>query len=160
MRIGFTGTRHGMTIDQWAKVGNLLADNFVRNMTNEWHDGDCLGADAQAHGSVEQVQKMFPEFNIITHGHPCNKPNWRAYKEFDILHEIRPPLVRNRVIVESSELMIAAPQEYDEQHRGSGTWATIRYAERQKKNLIIVWPDGSVSEKKPKGLLDISTGDL
>jgi hypothetical protein len=143
MRIGFTGTREGMTIAQWEKVQYLLEDSFVRNMTNEWHDGDCIGADSQAFNTVLQIEGI----SVTTVSHPCNLgEKVRAGNQHDITHPIYPPLVRNRHIVDSVDMMIAAPQGYDEVLKGSGTWATIRYAERKQKRLLIVWPDGTHEE--------------
>ncbi len=40
-------------------------------------------------------------------------------------------------------LMVAAPKSFAEELR-SGTWATVRYARKQKKPVVIVFPDGSV----------------
>lgn len=141
-KIGFTGTREGMTTDQWYRVEWWLFRKFEGGVVNEWHDGDCIGADTQAHGVVERL--MQSAFKIERHGHPCNLPgDVRAFNEYDVHYDVKPPLVRNRDIVDAVDLMIAAPKEYDEVFRGSGTWATIRYARRNKKPLIIVWPDGT-----------------
>lgn len=145
MKIGFTGTRSGMTTAQWETVALIIAEALEILKPNEWHDGDCVGADEQAHGTVDTLKKVA---DIVTHGHPCNLDHWRANREFDRMHEIRPPLVRNRNIVNESDLMIAAPKEYEEVKVGSGTWATIRYAKRQGKHLIIVWPDGTKEEHR------------
>lgn len=145
-KIGFTGTREGMTIDQWYRVEWLLFRRFETGKPNEWHDGDCIGADTQAHGAVERLGMN--AFDIVTHGHPCNLPgDVRAFNEYDRMHEVKPPLVRNRDIVDAVDLMIAAPGGFEEVMKGSGTWATIRYARRNKKRLIIVWPDGTFTEE-------------
>ena len=45
MKIGFTGTRHGMTPQQIEALNALLP---VADPTAEFHHGDCLGADAVA----------------------------------------------------------------------------------------------------------------
>jgi hypothetical protein len=142
MKIGFTGTREGMTTDQWYRVEWLLFRKFEGGKLNEWHDGDCIGADSQAHGVVERLARQ--AFLVKLIGHPCNLPgDVRAFNEFNEVCEVKPPLVRNRDIVDAVDLMIAAPKEYDEVIRGSGTWAMIRYARRNNKPLIIVWPDGN-----------------
>lgn len=39
----------------------------------------------------------------------------------------------------------AAPKDFKEELR-SGTWATIRYAVKQQKRVIIIFPDGSTGE--------------
>lgn len=143
--ITVTGTREGMTVDQWAAFGIVLGEHWNFTDQHEWHDGDCVGADSQAHATVANLKKM--SANITMHGHPCNLENFRAHNEYDVLHEVKAPLVRNREMVDVSDLVIAAPKEYDEVIRGSGTWATIRYARLHSKHLVIVWPDGTTSEE-------------
>jgi hypothetical protein len=135
MRVGFTGTREGMTIAQWEHFEYLVT---MRHVT-EWHDGDCLGADTQAHATIRRI--AWPPIEM--HGHPCNIFKWRAHNEYDVLHPVAPPLSRNRHIVGASDLMFATPKEYAEVFRGSGTWATIRYAKSREVPLTIIFPDGS-----------------
>jgi hypothetical protein len=142
MKIGFTGSRKGMTISQWSRFGMEFALALEHGVLNEWHNGDAIGADHQANQTVDTLRRG--QYEVETHGHPCNIDNQRAYDEFDIMHEVKPPLVRNRDIVNSSDLMFAAPYEYDEIVRGSGTWATIRYAKAHRVTLTIIWPDGSL----------------
>lgn len=137
MKVGFTGTRDGMTVVQWEQFEFLvgMTDNF-----EEWHDGDCVGADSQAHATVRRF--LFPAIEM--HGHPCNLAKWRAHNEYDVTYPITAPLRRNRQIVAAVDLMYAAPKEFEEVLRGSGTWATIRYAKLNKVSLVIIYPDGSV----------------
>jgi hypothetical protein len=149
MKIGFTGTRDAMTISQWAKVQDLMSEEFEDGLPNEWHDGDAIGADAQAHGCADLLKE---HFDIETHGHPCNLSDQRAYKDFDVDYPVEAPLVRNRIIVDTVDVMIAAPKEYLPVARGSGTWATIRYATGKKK-LHIVWPNGSYETYDAEGTL-------
>jgi len=149
--IGFTGSREGMTIDQWAQVGMQIALQLNTRGPNEWHDGVCVGADTQAHQSMrtlDQPGEHKPDFAVKMHGHPCNLDKWRAHNEYDVTHAVKAPLVRNRVIVQLADVMIAAPKEYEEVLKGSGTWATIRYTRLRKKHLIIVWPDGTFEEER------------
>jgi len=40
--------------------------------------------------------------------------------------------------------MAATPKEKDEQWRGSGTWATIRYSKKKNKPLSVIHTDGAV----------------
>lgn len=146
MKIMITGTRRGMTISQWATFGDIVGANLSTTEVNEFHDGDCVGADTQAHGTMRMLRDM--GVPIIMHGHPCNLPGEvRAHNEYDVTHDVKPPLVRNRDMVRESDLVIAAPHEYVEQFRGSGTWATIRHARLREKHLVIVWPDGTLLEE-------------
>ena len=87
----------------------------------EAHHGDCIGADEQFHNHFVYITK-------VMHAHPCDMLDLRAHCEADVIHEIKPPLVRNRDIVRSIDVLIAAPAQDHEVKRGSGTWATIRYA--------------------------------
>ena len=120
MRVGFTGTRLGMTKAQTLQ----LADYFLSCMgsINDVHHGDCLGADAEFH-------VISRPYAIVIHAHPCNIPKMRAYCDADIIHDPLPPLVRNDVIVAHSDILIAAPAQNNEIVR-SGTWATIRRARK------------------------------
>jgi hypothetical protein len=43
--IGFTGTRQGMTAEQKSALRNLLDGG-----AGDFHHGDCIGADSEAHG--------------------------------------------------------------------------------------------------------------
>jgi len=144
MKIAFTGTRKGMTIDQWATLGMQFAHNLTHGEVNEWHCGDAIGADHQANQTVATLRKGI--YDVVTHGHPCNIEKQRAYDEYDRMHEIAPPLVRNRRMVDQCDLLIAAPYEYNEVLKGSGTWATIRYARARHVRIIVVWPNGSATE--------------
>jgi hypothetical protein len=46
-------------------------------------------------------------------------------------------LTRNRDIVDTASMLIAAPEGNAERLR-SGTWATVRYARKAKKKVIIL----------------------
>jgi hypothetical protein len=128
-----------MTINQWQKFEDLFG--FLSEDRNIWwHDGVCLGADEQAHNAAVLSAKS----GIQTVGHPCNIVKWRADLDYDQLRDELPPLVRNKKIVEQSDVMFAGPREFDEVQIGSGTWATIRYTRRKKKPLFVIWPDGKV----------------
>ena len=143
MKIGFTGTRHGMTNDQADTFYELVHDLFYGDRSvREFHHGDCIGADAEAHEMVFERNA-----GVFYHLHPCNLPRQRAYMSADFEYEEKPPLKRNHDIVDASEVMIATPRETKEKFRGSGTWATIRYTRSQEKKLYIIWPDGSIKEE-------------
>lgn len=131
MRIGFTGTQRGMTPDQKHVVVNLLSQR-----DGEFHHGDCVGADADAHDIAENLP-----YWIISHP-PVNETK-RAFKK---AHEFRTPkdyLARNKDIVAETERLVATPGEFEEQLR-SGTWSTIRHARKLGRPIWIVFPDGSV----------------
>lgn len=143
MKIGFTGTQQGMKASQAGKIYSLINDYFHENLiyNSEFHHGDCYGADAQAHN----IAKTFKLYIII---HPPIKTIKRAYCDGDIILEPKEYLNRNKDIVRASDLLLATPNEFTEQIR-SGTWSTIRFARKLKKQIIIVYPDGSwINEPK------------
>jgi len=130
VRIGFTGTRRGMTTKQLEALTNILEveepDVFVH--------GDCVGADAQAHVVAK-------ELGWHVEIYPCNFERARAHCEGDYIAAPQDPLRRNEVIVRCTEILIATPNERIEVQR-SGTWSTIRCARRIDRPRAILWPQG------------------
>jgi hypothetical protein len=155
LSIGFTGTRHGMTNRQRAKVltlvqalvdaatdDALVATGLPSVVGLDAHHGDCIGADAQFHSIIAMWNAW-----IVVHPGPANDAERQAGCEG---HERRPHaghMARNRNIVDASTVMIAAPHEATEQQRG-GTWATIRMAQKAGKPLAIVLPSGEVVKER------------
>lgn len=136
VHIGFTGTQSGMTTEQQLRVQIIV---FELGTTDASH-GDCVGSD-------DQFDQIAIELGLRRHIRPSTleaKRAWCFVADGDVLHPPKPPLIRNRDIVDEVEAMIATPKEMIETLR-SGTWATIRYARKQGKPVHIVWPDGSVS---------------
>lgn len=125
---GFTGTRKGMSAEQ-----KRVVDRMLEGVEVGIH-GDCIGADADFH---EIAMKR----DLTVHLLPCTLSQQRAYCSGHSVAQPRPPLERNRAIVDSSEVVIACPKGAEESR--SGTWATIRYAKKVGKSLYIVWPDGT-----------------
>lgn len=131
LSIGFTGTRQGMTAHQSATLERKLREKieatpFLEN-TVRFHHGDCIGADAEFD---RMLRLIFTRPRIILH--PSYLSHLRAHCETNGEHSILPlyqPLVRNRHIVQASEILFAAPSTKHEVLR-SGTWATIRYARK------------------------------
>lgn len=129
--VGFTGSRFGMTEAQRERVAE-----YLRDLKASWfHHGDCVGADAQAHDIARAVG-----LRIVSH--PPNVDALRAFTEADDERKPKAYLTRNRDIVNECEYLIAAPVTYKSLVR-SGTWSTIRYAQRKQRRGIVVYPDGS-----------------
>jgi hypothetical protein len=148
MKLMITGTREGMTLVQWEVASNLAEELFDNNDgPHEFRDGDCHGADTQMHGAVSTMRDYLA-LDIKMIGYPANgsAAKWRAYNEYDELHDPQPPMQRNSLMVSESDVVIAGPKEYEEVKVGSGTWGTMRSALRQGKELHIVWPDGTVTQ--------------
>ncbi len=142
--IGFTGTRHGMTVEQRAEVA-LLVKMFA-GMSGGWrlvcHHGDCIGADSEFHDIARGVDAL-----IELHPGPLDDHQRQAQRWGDVRHTAQPHMRRNRIIVLASDVMIATPFEADEQLRG-GTWSTIRMARVAKRPLAIVWPNGTHNKER------------
>jgi len=132
-RIGFTGTRKGMTKAQMKSLLKVLEKLKFR----EVHHGDCIGADKQFHNLI---RLFFPKARIVIH--PPNIPTYRAFCKGDIILPEKYYLDRNEDIVKSSDIIIACPKEFKEVKR-SGTWSTVRCARRLGKLVFVIFPDGS-----------------
>lgn len=133
--VGFTGTRLGLTPEQKLALTGIL--NAYGYDEAEIHLGDAIGADDEARQIARNVM-------YFLHGHPSDRDDQRAFGTFDLVEPPLPPLERNRVIVDSAEVLIACPAGFHEEIR-SGTWATARYARRVGKPVIIIWPDGTTT---------------
>jgi hypothetical protein len=135
MKLGFTGTRSKATNFQLEGLVSLL------EQAEEFHHGDCVGADEAAH---DLALKM----NVPVVIHPPTNSKYRAFTTgWQKLMLPAPYLVRNREIVRETDLLVAFPKSGEEEIR-SGTWATVRYARELGKNVVIIFPDGRVREEK------------
>ncbi len=135
MIFGFTGTRNGMSEDQKDTV------RWNLRLGSEFHHGDCFGADVEAYGIA-----LAMGLKIVCH--PPENSTMRAFTaSFDVIMPKQGYLQRNRAIVDACEILIATPEGYVEQER-SGTWSTIRYARSRNKELLIIYPDGSIEHSK------------
>lgn len=129
MKIGFTGTRKGMSAVQKVEVRGLVREMFKTLDTNfQFHHGDCVGADAEFHEIVSDFQ---PSVIVI---HPPINPRARAFCCSKHIMPEKPYLNRNRDIVDACDVLIAAPKSTREELR-SGTWTTVRYARKRGKPI-------------------------
>lgn len=141
MIVGFTGTRTGMREPQWDRLTHIIPD---LGMT-EVHHGCCLGADTHF---AELIHTWFDSY-MRQVGHPSEFERMTSKKAMTLCSEVlpaRPALDRNRDIVDACNLLLACPADMEEQQR-SGTWATIRYGRKVGRRIIIVFPDGTVSDE-------------
>ena len=126
IRIGYSGTRDGMTRPQMLAVYHHLAHVLLVNDNDpdidgiEFHHGDCLGGDQEAH-----VIATMLGCRIVAH--PPLNSRYRAYCKADEIREPKAYLPRDRDIAEETCELLAAPKS-DVPYRGSGTWATVGYA--------------------------------
>jgi len=161
MKMGFTGTQSGIVEFQKVKV----TEYFEQYLPNEFHHGDCIGSDAEAHILFLEYHTRHDteERRIVIH--PPTNPNKRAFcglhglqgSEKRIPEELAVKLVeckypvkiewhsnkvyleRNKDIVNDCEIMLATPKEVEHTVR-SGTWATIRYAWHTKRTIFVIPP--------------------
>jgi hypothetical protein len=158
MHVGFSGTQNGMTDAQSEKVEEILRDILRQEIPKSikvggprgshvdehfelvLHHGDCVGADEDVH---QMIRRCLPTYRITIH--PPTDEKKRAFMKGDITFPTHDYLTRNRMIVLSSDVLLAAPGS--EEVLRSGTWFTIRYARERKIPIIIVLPHGSVSRE-------------
>ena len=133
MSLGITGSRNGLTVEQYNQF-KMLTDKMI---LKEVHHGGCVGVDSEMHQYFTDVRK------IKTILHP---PLCQDLQGVFMADEVRPPLeylTRNKNIVNYSDVVIGFPDHEKEIVR-SGTWATIRYSKKSNKRTYIVYPSGSV----------------
>lgn len=138
IRVGFTGTRAGLTPPQLTALRQILSAMGP----GEFHHGCSVGADDQAHS-------LAAECGWIRGLHPPTSHTFLATitrLPGDLLYPPGDYLTRNQDIVDSTESLIACVKGPEELR--SGTWATIRYARKKRKPVTIIYPDGSVKEPK------------
>ncbi len=123
LHVGFSGTRHGMTSDQWVAVHRVLRE-VTESRKFFAHHGDCIGADAQF---SEICNSMLGLATMVVHPGPPSR--FSAGCRASIRLNPKPNLERNQDIVDASHVMIVAPLERWPQPRG-GTWWTFRAALR------------------------------
>jgi hypothetical protein len=127
VKIGFAGSRTGMTDTQIQKVKEVLAKYDVV----EVHHGDCLGADAQFHDICTEKG-----LKIIVH--PPLSKEFRAFKttgSTTILTE-KAYNARNTELVESCDFFIGCPAKW-KTNPHSGTWKILECALQQKMSAQI-----------------------
>lgn len=134
VKIGFTGTRHGMNARQKRHLRLLLA-GLRKKARVEFHHGDCIGADAEAHAIAVELK-----CTVVVH--PPDNDAARAFvKGTGIIRweDPLPYIVRNHRIVDATKVLVATPHTNTEQLR-SGTWATVRYAVSKRRKVLLMLP--------------------
>lgn len=146
VNIGFTGTRKGMTFAQAHLIKKLLEDHRPHMV----HHGDCVGADWEFHRMAVFLRSRHNEPHITVH--PPENASLRAFcEDANQYRDPAPYRVRNRAIVNSSDLVLAAPVDpYGGVNRRGGTWSTVRYALKVGKNVVVVHPNGQVERYEAK----------
>ncbi len=135
--IGFTGTSEGSTTEQLQELEKhltrLKAAGFV-----EFHHGLCIGAD-------EQAAEIAAELGYCVIAHPgfaedsFNLERRSGFMGNDRVMEAKPFADRDRDIVNATDRLLASPRTRLEEI-GSGTWATVRYAQGLGKPVDLILP--------------------
>lgn len=129
MKVGFTGTRYGMSESQKKafRIGIGGVDVW------EFHHGSCQGADVEA---ARIIRELKPECLIVAHPGPGGDPHRELSGVDDITTEPKTHFARNRDIVNQTDMLAATPLQDEPQSRG-GTWYTIGYAKKVGKGVAI-----------------------
>ena len=134
LKVGFTGTQHGMNDVQKAELEKIITSkNF-----DEFHHGMCVGSDKQAHDMISSSTK---QIKII--GHPPKFKGSIADCSCDLLMKADEYLIRNHNIVDATDVLIATPDTKEKVR--SGTWSTVRYARKQGKKIYIISKNGRIT---------------
>jgi hypothetical protein len=135
--VGFTGTRSGLTPTQAATLRRVAQELAHHEDKNRWlHHGDCVGGDLAAHNE-------FGEQGFKVCVHPPQEGKHRAMTVGDVHMAWKPNLERNMQIVFHSDVMVACPS--GPELLRSGTWATIRYARKAERPMMLILPTGSIT---------------
>lgn len=139
MKLGFTGTRKGMTDDQLDTLYAWLM--FCKDEVEEVHFGLCRGSDAQFYHMLLAVK---PDAYIV--GHPCDLIDQQVILPCDELRPVEASIRRNHDIVDEVDTMLATPETFKNVLR-SGTYSCLRYAAAVNRDLNIVLPNGRMSSE-------------
>lgn len=146
MKLGFTGTRNGMSARQKVTFAHIMLAG-----AESLHHGACQGADEDA--ALLCSYRALP-VRLIAHPGESAKGGVNEFLSVPAItasHEVRETkthFARNRDIVDETDSLIAAPwqRERPAPKAGGGTWYTVEYAEKKGKPITIIWPNGTVTQ--------------
>lgn len=149
MKIGFSGSREGMTPAQedafrkWLREYTRAHPNYNSlGVGCEFHHGACVGSDETA------VEIAHMEFVAEYHAHPSHllaTTSQIAMSLSGVRHEPKLTLGRNIDIATVCEVLAATPDGPERMR--SGTWHTIRATLRLKKPVVIFSNEGQVEKR-------------
>lgn len=132
------------------ELQNHAVLNLLRvHAPTEFGHGDCVGADAQA---AEMAYGLGIRIMCFPPVHDGN----RAFTSFN--HETFPAetyFARNRRIVSWCDLLIGCPPTMERLVNG-GTWYTLDYAKRIKRQTRVCWPNGAVTVEGETVFMDFN----
>jgi hypothetical protein len=137
--IAVTATSRGLTPGQCDQARDFLTALFRKGKIRKFRHGDCVGGDAQ----LARIAKNIGFYVIAHPGHPNKKPTETKYRAFtDFNDEIMPVkefIKRDHDMVDGSFFLLAAPYQ-DYEVKRSGTWTTVRYADKTGVTVGFVFP--------------------
>lgn len=137
--LGFTGSRDE-GIPTFSQI--VMAEEILFYLQpSEVHHGDCIGSDHWFHLWATGPLKWRP----FVHIHPPDNDRYRAGCTGNVIHPIKPYMVRNQDIVDASDVLLATP--HGPEVLRSGTWATIRRARKKGIPIYIVYPNGKIEQE-------------
>lgn len=148
MKVGFTGTRRGMTEAQ-----RQAFDEWICSQPDitEFHHGDCIGSDDEAADILYEIrhgEDPGPPIKVV-----CHPPVDTTHRAGNLCYDdIREPLThfaRNRAIVNETDVLVVCPCDMEHQPRG-GTWYTHDYAQKKGKRIVIIWPNGATTSSETR----------
>lgn len=136
MRVLVSGPRSGWNPMQRNALARLLSNPGITVLIH----GGAEGVDSDADQLYREICADYGRDPVIevypAHGSRgiYRRPAFRA--------EPRSPLVRDRIMADKCDAAIIISRNTQEVLR-AGEWATKRYAVKDEKWVIIIWPDGS-----------------
>ncbi len=132
MKLGFTGTRNGLTLPQKEALASLLLAMMPASLSA----GVCQGSD-------DSAMTMAHMLGIRVICHPPIDDRLRAYNAFaDETLPAKTHFARNRDIVNTTDRLLATPPCKPLPDKG-GTAYTVGVARKVGKPVLIIWPDGT-----------------
>ena len=142
MKVSFTGTQFGMSPWQSYLVSKWLEEHG--HQASLFAHGCCCGADIEFH---RMVRRMVGKGAYIAVYPSTAKTRAPIPPDANFVADPKPPLERDRDIVNAgNNLLLATPKQQHEVLR-SGTWTTIRYAWRKRIKVEIYYPDPLTKEE-------------
>lgn len=139
VRVGYSGSRHGMTAPQmrgvYLHLSYVLATHDWDDPLIEFHHGDCIGGDAQAHVIATVL-------GCRTVAHPPVNARYRAWCKADEVRQPKDYLARDWDIAQETGELLSGP-ESPVPVSGSGTWITTGYGVQLGRPVTVFLPDGS-----------------
>lgn len=130
--VGITGTRYGLTTPQLRRLCRALQSLRGVYFAETLVHGDCLGADAFAHGVAGDLG-----FDVVLQ--PPTDHRWRAFCLGGRTRPERGYRDRNAAIVAAADFVVALPCA-----RSRGTWMTVNMAKKKRRPVVVIRPDGGI----------------